>query len=46
MKANRRSVPPQEHDSKHDDQDDNDCSDADKHGLLLSHAAASRDGVV
>jgi hypothetical protein len=42
MKTNCRSVPPQEHDSKHDDHDDNDRSDADKHGWLLSRAAASR----
>ena len=28
------SVPAQEHGDKHDDQDENDCSDADVHGLL------------
>src|ERR1022692_196055 len=38
------SVPPQEHDGKHDDHNHNDRSEADKHGFLLSHVAASPGG--
>jgi hypothetical protein len=41
------SAPAQEHDGKHEEHNDDDRSDAEKHGVVpFSNAAASRDGAV